>query len=672
MHSFKRFRLPALALAILASLLGCGGGGDGEIPLKAPTDLEGVWMTDGPTSAQFTWTVVQSIDTFDGYYLEGQFGTGPYVNLMGNGYLPAAMYSFPVTIDPAAGPELQPFNVRLKAFRGLVSPKYATSNVTSLVMPVRQAGPITIENAPVGLKVTWTNSSSVADSLLLERGVCRDGNGMTYTWTTIPGVPASATSHEDKDAAEAAFVKYRVTYAKGQARSYPRTSDYVMTYLRAPEGLTATAGTEGVRLAWTNASLTASSLVVKRSTGIGSGLSFHDIATLPGSATSYDDPGLPPGAYTYVVEAQVAGFSGGTRSAYARVATLPATLSDLRLQPAIVNLPSQATAAAPGLDGAWWLAGTASYTFYVQRPVGGAWTTQEFPNLTSVYRPQLCMDAQGRPHFVYTRPVTAGGSTYVLLHAWHDGTDWQTEEIARPVPSGYDQRFYLDAQGQPVVLWRGFTGGISPWGVAFKDGSGTWKVEDPTASLSDGSFNQAYNLAPDASGLPLLLLGKGGNLYLVRRGGDGLWTAEALPAGRSPTADADLPAIASTPDGDVHVVYSCANVGAGMQDEVVYLRRSAGTWSQPAALSSPREFHGYGPFVTSPAGDRLAFMAMSDEFMTLFVLDQGSLKTIALGGTSFQGIHLGFTAAGKLKLLADCSSELSGTGTENYIQFTEP
>ena len=62
--------------------------------------------------------------------------------------------------------------------------------------------------------VTWNNASTIADTLLFERGVSMD-QGATYTWTTIPSVVFGALSYLDTQVPDGCEVKYRVTYSKG-------------------------------------------------------------------------------------------------------------------------------------------------------------------------------------------------------------------------------------------------------------------------------------------------------------------------------------------------------------------------------------------------------------------------------------------------------------------------
>jgi len=663
--------LRILLPASIVLLWGCGGGGGGEIPLKAPTDLAGRWLEGGATSAVFTWTRAMDIDTFDGYYLEGQFGAGPYVNILDNDYLPAAFYMCPVTIDPAAGPELQPFNVRLKAFRGLTSPKYAYSNVTTLTMPVRQAGTVTVTSAPVGLQVNWTNNSAVADRLVLERGVIPYGS-QTPTWTTLPGVAFGATAYTDLEAPEASTVSYRVVYGKGQASSFPSTSLPFYTHLRSPENLTATGGQGQVHLAWTNRSSPATSLAVYRISGIGSSSPNAQIATLPPTATSFDDLGLGPGCFTYRVEAQLAGYGWGASSENVKAITLPVTTSDIVLDPSALVLPIDANRAVPMTDGTWTLGVfQLPYTARVFTPSGGGHAAYDLPSAAEVLTPGLVRDGSGRPHVVYSRAVAVNSSAYVLLHAWHDGTGWQTEEITRPVASARKAQVCLDAAGEPVVFW--YSDSIDFTGIRYasRSAGGAWTVEDPVAGLAAFAGCQGLGMTLDSAGAPVILVAKDRAFHVLRRAGDGTWTGETLPTDFPTDYYPSYAAITATADGDLHMLYPRNNYSPVFVREIVYQRRTGGAWTLPARIDSwAQDVSISSGLVPHPAGDRFAFLASAANGMTLCEIGRNGVKTVLLG-YSYSGLHLGFTDQGKYRILAACASKIYGSGTEVYCLLQE-
>jgi hypothetical protein len=240
------------------------------------------------------------------------------------------------------------------------------------------------------------------------------------------------------------------------------------------------------------------------------------------------------------------------------------------------------------------------------------------------------MDALGHPHAVYAdgRPAGASWTDPVdIVHAWHDGTAWQRETIARrAISPGYASqivRFDMGPEGTLHAAWQALTETQYPTEVASRRG-GVWKLSDATAALPagcgaggvPGAVAQCLNhwVVGDASGNPHLVVVNWdhtlAHLWMTSSG----WSSEAIPtAGAVNVLWADVSTLRVLGGGEgPAVVYQRPNVDS---DNTIFtiVRGSAG-WSAPAPISAlGRPFYLWDA-ARSLDGKRVAVAAPFAEF----------------------------------------------------------
>jgi hypothetical protein len=137
-------------------------------------------------------------------------------------------------------------------------------------------------------------------------------------------------------------------------------------YVSAPSGLTATAvSTSEIDLAWTGNDPGATSYLIARSSD--GGATFSQIATLPSTATTYADVGLPSGTtYTYRVSAYNATTSGTSSPSNAATATTSPSVVVVSVPAAPSNL-NAATVSGMGIKLTWTDNSTNETGFAIER-----------------------------------------------------------------------------------------------------------------------------------------------------------------------------------------------------------------------------------------------------------------------------------------------------------------
>ena len=163
----------------------------------------------------------------------------------------------------------------------------------------------------------WTDNSHGATGYKVERND-NAGSG----WVQIALLSSTATSYTDVTVNEATTYSYRVRTASNSLNSPYSNSPSITTVPLDPDTMAATTiSTSEIDLSWNNNSAGATSNLIERSDDGGS--TFTQIASVSGTASTYNDTGLTEGfTYQYRVRAQDAGgFSGYTDSVQAT--TLP-------------------------------------------------------------------------------------------------------------------------------------------------------------------------------------------------------------------------------------------------------------------------------------------------------------------------------------------------------------
>ncbi len=154
-------------------------------------------------------------------------------------------------------------------------------------------------------------------------------------------------------------------------------------------------------------------------------------------------------------------------------------------------------------------------------------------------------DAAGNPHLAY------GGDQ--LVHAWHDGAEWQFEVVDATAGCGGAASIAIGSNGSMHIAYSGPNGELR-YALLF---AGTWS----TWTLDAGAQTHDLDLALDAADEPHIAYTDGGDhwIYLMIDQGNGSWEREALV--QVSTLD-PRPAVAVV----------------GYATKVLYQRPSAGSW----------------------------------------------------------------------------------------------
>lgn len=660
-------RLFVTCLLTAVAFLGCGGGGGGGESVAAPSGLQAQWSETEAGALRLSWN--PSPGDVQNYRIEYRLGTGEFTLVSPGGTLPASTTSTNIYFDTAVLPEVTPLDFRVCALKN--GSKSPFSGLASLTTRLRSPGRPTVDRWVGGLRVTWTNPSTAADTIILDRGVASNYTMADISWTRVTTLQAGALQYIDLDAPENAYVSYRVANAKGEATTVSPTSYYVQTSLQGPLGLTATGGTERVRLAWTNRSPSAASVVVTRYAGFNSNAYFTDIAVLPPTATTYEDTGVPTGYYTYRVEARKAGATSGSPSEEVEVATVPVSSSGLVLQPSIESMPNSALG---GLDrnGQWVLPSSYGATNSgILTGSGESWAWHNLGGPFQIYLPGVMWDAAVRPHMVIGQTLMSGSPLMVIRHVWHDGLNWQSEEITRTeLGFGFGSTQYakLDASGNPVFLFQSAEDSTTGVRLAMKMAGG-WQVEAVAPGWTQAP--QHLSLTLDGSGTPVVLAGFDTTLQLLRRAGAGAWVEEAVPQDLNGGYFGGMDLLA-TSDGDLHILACRWIPGGGGKGQILGARRTSGGWTPVTVIHAHASYSGeYALCHVSPAGDQIAVGYTSSAGTWLLSYRQGAWSSALLGREAHFLPFVGFTPEGKLRVMQN-TAWFRDVGFAQYIVFREP
>jgi hypothetical protein len=505
----------------------------------------------------------------DGYAVEGRAVPAPF-EVLGRMSVsqPSMVYGF-----ARDAPEATTFEFRVRALPDDDGSR--ASNVVSirrgLRPPVLSCTADALGCAPLDgtFRLQWTNPSRVADAFSVERRVQEPGRFIfdsTSGWSAVAAV-AAGTGFSDADLAtwtDGAGFEYRVIAMKGPDRSVPSNMRGTRrALLTAPTPVTATALPDGgARISFRNASRAAHSVRVTRTVARpGPGFPFV-IARMDAPApltTTIDDPFAPPGVIDYAVEA-VFGDSFST-SVVDSPTNISIVLPPKDFSAAYVTVPP-GTAAVRTAAGAFATAGglqpAPGGAPFLVAPDGGTGAARSLPSSASLFRPGVVLDAAGHPHAVHAEAVTGPPPSVAIVHTWHDGQSWQTEEIARTEPV-QRVRFDIGIDGTMHASWSSPTS----LEVASLVG-GTWTVENVAAALgADFQPDWANHfLAGDGTGgaqMVVIASASGDRVLRVFRDATG-WHTEpiptagigAFPAGEDGVrviAQAGAPAIAYQPPG---------------------------------------------------------------------------------------------------------------------------
>ena len=640
-----------LGVAILGFALSCNGGGSTsqrgtDTPsVPAPTTVA---VSYSSSSYQVTVTWTPPVGNVDGYDIEGCLQGQSFTKI--NDTLIPRNYSSAILTFSTVPPELSTFEFRMRSKEGNTYSAY--SNTAAFAIPLNPPAFLLASAASDKLEITltWSQSSSLATNIYVERTTA-DSNGQpTSAWTRLTELPAPSGNWTDSQVQESVIYRYRATNKSGSTSSESVLSGIQSIGPFAPTGLTGVAEAAAVNLSWVNHSTTATAIQITRSPVAAGGTTV--LATLSSTTTSFRDSNLRPGQYTYQlgVTDGVRATQGGSVTASPLNPFGSPTLQSTSLAyvPAIVN----STILTP--SGTWVSGYGASGNLSVYPPSVAAWNPWTLTDVALVGDRFLAADTQGTPHMVYGSTTSAAAFPSALVHAWFDGQGWSSEKITNYDGSGfgYDPLICLDSTGTPKVVASGGLGSQNWTSLRYfsRDG-GTWNSEAIGAGLGDVAGWNAPLFGLDPAGQPHLMLTQNDSLLEVTRSNDGTWRSHSV-------TDADFTA----PLNPGKCLWLDNNNAWFIFEKVAYTipgyaqirakAKVAGVWQPSILLDSFDTFPIYDAAIT-PDGTRLAVTIVADRgplvyLRTAFGWIGSSIPASALYNPL---VRTGFDSSGRLHIL---------------------
>jgi len=590
-----------ILLAGTALALGCRKAP--EAPPPAPT----LHQLDDP--AVFDWVTVRwdgydATRPVEGWEVEGRLPPASFAVLHGAA-LPASERFLALELDPET-PELVDLEFRVRSL-----PDGPWSSVAVLHRGIR--APVFTGPRPNGtaLEVEWENRSAVADGVVLERRVSQPDQ-TALPWEPLPVTGPQADSYTDTDLGpwtDGTALEYRIAATKGARASAWATSGTGRSALAAPSVREGEPLPGGTRLTWTAPSRWVTEYVIER-VELGD-VVFEEVARVAPSATPWEDWEGDLGLYRYLVRARSAltyPYIESERSSVLVARTPPRdwgfSAKVVAASQGVIARGTRGIAAAFGLG--WTSVDSPSY-----RPPGDA--VQAYlstPAGSKAWMPGVLVDGNGWPHAVFARGPASRTLPVPIVHAWHDGTAWREEEIARRVISDGDGtelvRFTIGSDGTLHASWQCGPDPSLGLEVATRDPSGAWQVENLSAVLGAYRWKNHF-LAGDGGGAPHLVTADwDGTLVHVARGPSG-WQAEPVPTG-GPVAvgfvDDTFLAFLAGGDRLVLAYHDAPASPAEASEEVRVLERGPAGWGTPVTVKA----QAWSAVAVSPDGSRIAIV----------------------------------------------------------------
>lgn len=158
------------------------------------------------------------------------------------------------------------------------------------------------------VRLTWTNSSTSYDGVIIERASQASGLQFAELTRTGKGVLIYNDKNHDGDAS----YRYRLTTYLGSDMSEPVVVDFLYSRLPAPTEIVCEKTSEGLVITWKDNCTGEEGYIVRKKEGSGS---FADWKVLPANSTTVTDPEVSSGSYDYELYAYV----GEERSAAAPI-----------------------------------------------------------------------------------------------------------------------------------------------------------------------------------------------------------------------------------------------------------------------------------------------------------------------------------------------------------------
>jgi len=285
-------------------------------------------------------------------------------------------------------------------------------------------------------------------------------------------------------------------------------------------------------------------------------------------------------------------------------------------------------------------------------PKGDGLESYNSPGSVKLVAPYLCLDAKEHPHTVFWQNLPDSNQE-AIIHAWHDGSAWHTEEIARRKISDNFQpglHWCIDnSDTLHLLLSVGVDAYHQDLEYAKRNQDGTWAFEHINMPPQEQNFiGEFFKMFVDESGVPHVMVDALNALSChVVRTGPGNWTWENLEGCRFPEHHS------SDGFGQGPSDFSLIMVGyINGAEQFCLLTKAAGVW-QPAVPIAPYSDNRPFKWARSRTGDRMAFNFYDLEKGTKVVVwSEGIWSTHILDGETCPSF-LAFDPANRLQLMVE-------------------
>jgi len=510
-------RLAACIAIVVALFVSCTGGKDGppKAAVPAPTHLSTAQSTGN--LVRLTWTINADIEA---YFFEYKVEDGEYQEL---GSAPGYIQGVEVTFTPT--PELLKFTFRMRAQSSGQLSSYSNEAfyTFALTPPADLIG--FYDQTSQSNTVRWTQNSAIATSVRIERS--ENGLPIESGWRTIATVDGQSNLYTDSDIKDGCNYYYRIRNVYESTTSQSTYSPTrVDVPMKPPENGTCMVVDGHFKLTWENKSESATSIEILRSSGI-SASSYHRVATLPATSTSFEDIALPLGYYKYAIAPK-------NNSTNTRTEDIPACLPNT---PTSASFTRDVLAYGPGdflglrPQGTW--------VFGQEAPVGirsdqDPWPTHSVTMSDYAYsNPTLLIDGSSWPNLVYLKPPAVAGNDFSAHHDRFDGTSWLSDSCTLPGSGGYaiTSSFCIDASNNINILHHSNTTSneniISSVKLTRKE-NGTWThTQLPAPTVGEPTFNK-MRLIAGANGRLHALFSKPSGLIEYTQQDDKTWQSSQI------------------------------------------------------------------------------------------------------------------------------------------------
>lgn len=603
-----------VSLAFFLLLISCNGGKNApSIPtIPGPTQLTAAY---DPSKAKITLTWLPPASTIDGFNLESGVH-GEAFSQINQGLIPSN-YNGAILTFTSLPPEFATIDFRLRAVSNGVNSPY--SNVAEVTIPLLSPNSLNADFSPVagGVQLYWGNPSHVADRDVLERAVCDTAGNPSGPWSRLVLPSPIVSSFLDLDVLESQAYVYRVTAWKGDVSSAMTgpTPRIVIPPL-APTAFSAQSLLTAISLTWTNRSKTATQIQITRKSLDENAL---NIATLPPTATAYQDNSVPLGYYTYGINV-TDGMNSATGPTILAASANP--LGSPVLVATSMTSGARIDTAALSLSGLWAFGTTSPFSI-----LPASWASWPAWSPANVFAPLpefMELDGQSLPHAAYR---TQDASTSSLTHAWFDGTQWRTEVVQSLIStqSYLTTSLCLDKAGNPQTLQD--TGGSTPDLVYSRKIAGIWIQENLHVTTG---WEGHPRLFLDQTDTPHVLVPTWFNTREFSRNGDGSWTSQILtnmvPSGGGYLSEDGVWSDA----GKAWVFYQHWDFEIPGNAAFRVVQKVNGVWQQPVLLKSfSRTAQPAASIALSRDGTRVAAVCYTYTGLKLFTqTSQGWIESL--------------------------------------------